>query len=479
MNILEVILTEVTIYQDTKWEKKGLDWNELPDAVSRLNNTPNTTVVLAKLKADLDAWRKANPRGTIEQAWTYLGGKGPAPEPVKEMPARDLRIEPPEDNAGWIDFGDKWQNTKMTPTGFALKPNPDKPNTWGPNWMPAADAIKKIKKDTKGISNKDVETKLRALTTSTGQPRYSDKEIKDGWASIEQFDILHKMHNEAPKPKWNKWHKRWDCGPGWKYDPESKACIEADVEDEPPEPAPGPDGKPTCPAGWKFDDKTNSCVKTGNKTSSGENEKEKAEEKKTPEPVTGPDGKKSCEAPFVYDPATNTCVNKSAPTPPAGDGTIIFPAGNPSLVNKDNPFGSRDGAHRGLDIGVGYGTKIVAPEAGEIIERKTEYGTEAKTGKKFRKGAGLYMILKSQDGKRIHKFMHLSASQPVGTELSQGELLGFSGGEPRDVLNDKKEIIVPAADDLRPGNAKGIHLHWEVWVDGVPVDPLTLPQLKK
>jgi murein DD-endopeptidase MepM/ murein hydrolase activator NlpD len=435
MNILEVILTEVTIYQDTKWEKKGLDWNELPDAVSRLNNTPNTTVVLAKIKADLDAWRKANPRGTIEQAWTYLGGKGPAPEPVKEMPARDLKVEPPEDNAGWIDFGDKWQNTKMTPTGFAFKPNPDKPNTWGPNWIPAKDAIKKIKNDknNKNISDQDVDKKLRALTSSTGAQKYSEKEIADAWETIKHHDALDKAEQEAELP---------------------------------PDPITNANGTITCPDGWKYDPTNKICVKNSATANQEPNNE-------PPKPIEK-DGKMTCEPSSLweYDPATKTCKKKAVTNTNTEEAGIIFPAGNLSLVNKTNPYGSKGGKHRGIDIGVGYGTKVVAPESGEVIKVDIEYATDKKTKKEIRAGGGLYVVFKSKDGKRVHKFMHLSDHKGEGS-YSQGQEIANSGGEPR------ADGDISAKDDLRPGNADGNHLHWEVWVDGVPVDPLTLPQLKK
>jgi len=435
MNILEVILTEVTIYQDAKWEKKGLDWNELPDAVSRLNNTPNTTVVLAKLKSDLDAWRKANPRGTIQQAWTYLGGKGPAPEPVKEMPARDLKVEPPEDNAGWIDFGDKWQNTKMTPTGFAFKPNPDKPNTWGPNWIPAKEAIKKIKadKNNKNISDQDVDKKLRALTSSTGAQKYSEKEIADAWETI-------KHHGAVD-------------------------TALADTE-FPPDPIEGKDGTKTCKAPWKYDSATDTCVKNSTTTNSEPNNA-------PPKPIEK-DGKMICEPSSLweYDPATKTCKKKAATNTNTEEAGIIFPAGDLSLVNKDNPFGSNDGAHRGIDIGVPYGTKVVAPESGQVTKVDIQYAVDKKTKKEIRAGGGLYAIFKSTDGKRVHKFMHLSNHKGEGS-YSQGQEIASSGGTVRAEGDISKE------DDLRPGNAKGNHLHWEVWVNGVAVDPLTLPELKK
>ena len=480
MKILEVLLTEAPIYQDTKWEKKGIDLDSLPSAILRRNFTPNTTTTLADLTAKLNAWKTANPKGKPEQAWIYLGGKGPAPEETVEMPARDLRIEPPDDSGDWIEFGDKWQNTKVTPVMFAIKPNPTKPNTWGPNWIPAAEAIRQIRKETKNISDDEVTKKLKALTDSKGQRKYSDKEVKDAWSTVKHHEELDKLEEpdsteEEPKPPkriFNPKTKKWECPTGWSWDKKAKACVRDETA---PEPTVDDDDNVTCPTGWKYDADNGVCVRAGNTPSPVENKPEN----KIPTPVVGKDGKKTCEAPFVYDPATDSCVNTSAPpapapVTPAGTPTIIFPAGNKDLINKKNPFGSKGGKHRGIDILVPYGTKLVAPESGEIIKRKTETGTDAKTGKKFRGGAGLYMVLKSSDGTRIHKFMHLSQSSPAGTSLSQGEEMAYSGGAPMEVKDDTGKVILSKEDDMRPGNADGIHLHWEVWVNGVPTDPASL-----
>jgi len=134
--------------------------------------------------------------------------------------------------------------------------------------------------------------------------------------------------------------------------------------------------------------------------------------------------------------------------------TCIWPAGNASLVNRDNPWGKAKpkGKHEGIDIGVAYGTPLVAPEDGKIEKAETQKGL-----------AGLYIALLSKDGKRRHVFMHLSKVTAMeGDAVTQGTKIGATGGKAQ------------SKDDLRAGNAKGIHLHWEVTEGGTSIDPETL-----
>jgi hypothetical protein len=491
VKLLEVLLKEVTIFQDTPWEKKGLGWDDFAaefvriNPMNRVSKTDNT---VDDITAKLNAWRKANPQGRPEAAWTALGGSGPAPEPVKTIKGRDLRRQPPDDSGEWIDFGDKWQNTKMTPTGFALKPNPDRPNTWGPKWVPAAEVIKAIKKEKKDISDAEVTTQVKAINNSQGQPRYSDQEIADAWETIKRHAILDKIHKstETPKPIWDKKDKQWNCPKGWTYDPSKKACVEDEDEDEPPVPTPGEDGNPTCEKPWVYDPEKNACVREKTppnndtppkpvKGSDGNftcvapwvyDEKTKSCVKKTetpvvvtptpPKPVTGPDGKITCQSPFVYDEKTKSCVMPTTPPPkPNGEVTLQMPSGSISDINRDNPFGANGGKHKGIDIKVPVKTKVLAPEDGTI----TKLPREDKKGNAIFDDRGLFIEFTSTDGKRVHKFFHLSVlndTAVMSASFSKGQTLALSGG---------------AVGAYGAGNSKGPHLHWEVWVEETPVNP--------
>jgi hypothetical protein len=513
VKLLEVLLKETTIYQDTKWKKKGLDWADFAaefvrnHAINRVTKQENTVAII---QAQVDAWRKANPRGRPEAAWTALGGRGPAPEPEKEISGADLRIEPPDDSGDWIDFGDKWQNTKMTPTGFAIKPNPRRPTTWGPNWKSADQQIADIKKQNKKISDDEVTKQLKDLHDSKGRRKYSDNEIAEAWAIIQQYDVIDKIQDQfaVPKPKYNKETKTWSCKDGWTYDTVKKICVKNEEEDptEPgpaPEPYPGADGNPTCKKGWKYDAKEDACVRdtsvvvtpaptpntdTAPKPVKGEDGKFRCETpwvydettkscvKKTetpppvvvkpPKPVAGPDGKFTCEAPWVYDETTKSCVKKGETTPPVvvkppGNISIIMPSGTKADLNANNPYDSEN--HKGVDIVVPVGTKVVAPEDGKV----TAINSLDKDKKRVFGKAGLFLNFTSTDGKRVHKFFHLSEVTEFGGAdklqlpfpFSKGQTLALSGGKP---------------GAYGSGNSKGPHLHWEVYVEGVNVNPMSL-----
>lgn len=502
MKLLEVILIETTIYQDTAWKKKGLDWNDFPAEFVRLNPTNRTTEkanTVDEIKTELEAWRKINPKDRPEQAWTFLKGKGPAPEPEKEIKGADLRIEPPDDSGDWIDFGDKWQNTKMTPTGFAIKPNPRRPTTWGPNWKSADQQIADIKNKNKKISDEEVTKQLKDLHDSRGRRKYSDKEIAEAWAIIKQYDVIDKIQDQfvIPRPKYNKETKTWSCKDGWTYDPAKKICVKPEVADpnEPaPEPYPGADGKPTCTTGWTYDAKADACVRntsvvvtpeperktdeppepiidvtTGKSTCNAPwiyDEKTKSCVKKTettppvtttpPKPVAGPDGKFRCEPPWVYDETTKSCVKKTET--PSGEINLEWPAGTKNNLNTNNPFGNNGGRHKGIDIAVSPGTFVVAPENGTV----TKLPRLNNKGAPIYDDRGLFIEFTSSDGNRIHKFFHLltvNESAGISTTWSKGQRIAKSGG-----LQGHETA----------GNAKGLgHLHWEVWVEGSPVDPMS------
>jgi murein DD-endopeptidase MepM/ murein hydrolase activator NlpD len=100
---------------------------------------------------------------------------------------------------------------------------------------------------------------------------------------------------------------------------------------------------------------------------------------------------------------------------------------------------------------------VVAPEDGKITKLPAE---DSKGNVKF-DNRGLFIEFTSSDGNRVHKFFHLKAigeESIVGASFSKGKALAKSGG---------KEGAYGA------GNAKGAgHLHWEVWVEGKPENPM-------
>lgn len=95
--------------------------------------------------------------------------------------------------------------------------------------------------------------------------------------------------------------------------------------------------------------------------------------------------------------------------------------------------------HTGLDFGGGDGLAITAPAAGRVIFA----GPLVVRGNAtvIDHGWGVYS-----------GFWHQSAIQvQVGQTVQQGEVIGLVGGT---------------------GRVTGAHLHWELWVNGIQVDPL-------
>lgn len=132
---------------------------------------------------------------------------------------------------------------------------------------------------------------------------------------------------------------------------------------------------------------------------------------------------------------------------PAAPGRLVFP------VRGAHTFGGRFGAprggraHEGQDVMASCGTPLVAA-AGGVVSHNTFHGL-----------AGNYVVI---DGPGFdYVYMHLSVRSPlaVGTPVRAGAPVGTVGAT---------------------GNARGCHLHFEVWTDpgyrkgGQAIDPLPL-----
>jgi murein DD-endopeptidase MepM/ murein hydrolase activator NlpD len=122
-------------------------------------------------------------------------------------------------------------------------------------------------------------------------------------------------------------------------------------------------------------------------------------------------------------------------TTPSSAG-FIWPVPGPVT----SPFGWRWGRmHEGIDIGVGYGTPIRAPAAGTIIWCG------------WQGGYGNLVVI-DHGGNLATAFGHQSSiAVSCGQTVSQGQVIGYVGST---------------------GHSTGPHLHFEVRVNGSPVDPL-------
>jgi murein DD-endopeptidase MepM/ murein hydrolase activator NlpD len=128
----------------------------------------------------------------------------------------------------------------------------------------------------------------------------------------------------------------------------------------------------------------------------------------------------------------------AAPTTPArtGNGTFIWPVQGPVT----SPFGWRWGRmHEGIDIGVGYGTPIAAAASGTVVYAGWE------------SGYGNFVLIDHGNGLATAYGHQSSIAVSTGAAVTQGQVIGYVGCT---------------------GHCFGPHLHFEVRINGSPVDPL-------
>jgi murein DD-endopeptidase MepM/ murein hydrolase activator NlpD len=115
---------------------------------------------------------------------------------------------------------------------------------------------------------------------------------------------------------------------------------------------------------------------------------------------------------------------------------LIWPVSGPVT----SPFGYRWGRlHAGIDIGVGYGTPIHAAASGTVV-------LAGWTG-----GYGNYTCIDHGGGMATCYAHQSSYAVSSGAQVSQGQVIGYVGNT---------------------GHSFGAHLHFEVRINGNPVDPL-------
>ena len=122
-------------------------------------------------------------------------------------------------------------------------------------------------------------------------------------------------------------------------------------------------------------------------------------------------------------------------TVPSSQG-LIWPVNGPVT----SPFGYRWGRlHAGIDIGVPYGTPIHAAASGTVV-------LAGWTG-----GYGNYTCIDHGGGLATCYAHQSSYAVSTGAQVSQGQVIGYVGST---------------------GHSFGAHLHFEVRINGNPVDPL-------
>jgi len=135
-------------------------------------------------------------------------------------------------------------------------------------------------------------------------------------------------------------------------------------------------------------------------------------------------------------------ANEAGGGPALGDGTFIWPVSG-SITS---PFGSRSdpitgtsGFHAGIDIGASCGTPIKAAGTGVILSAGATSG-----------GYGNMTLINHGDGLSTLYGHQSSIIVSTGQSVTQGQVIGYVGST---------------------GKSTGCHLHFEVRVNGNPVNP--------
>lgn len=119
-------------------------------------------------------------------------------------------------------------------------------------------------------------------------------------------------------------------------------------------------------------------------------------------------------------------------------GKFIWPVADPTLTD---PFGARGGRHMGMDMAAAGGTPITAASPGIVVlSSESHYGY------------GVAVIIQHVNGVRTlyGHMIHGSRTVQAGDWVEAGDPIGLVGNT---------------------GRSFGNHLHFEVHVDGIPVDP--------
>ena len=120
----------------------------------------------------------------------------------------------------------------------------------------------------------------------------------------------------------------------------------------------------------------------------------------------------------------------------SGSGQLSWPVSGPVTSG----FGSRWGRmHEGIDIAVGSGTPVHAAAAGTIIYAG------------WMEGYGNLVVIDHGNGLSTAYGHNSSLASAVGQSVSAGQVIAYSGST---------------------GHSTGPHVHFEVRVNGAPVDPL-------
>jgi hypothetical protein len=149
--------------------------------------------------------------------------------------------------------------------------------------------------------------------------------------------------------------------------------------------------------------------------------------------------------PSTDTPAAPTDTTAPSGTAATGDRASPVPEG----TGVSQPFGvgnAHEGSHPGIDFAVPLDTQLLAAASGRVTN----------AGNNDPGGYGNMVEITTPDGVAI-RYGHLHGMNvKVGDQIHAGQIIGTSGGE---------------QGGAGAGNSTGAHLHFEVDVNGQPVDP--------
>ncbi|MGI8795379.1 MAG: murein hydrolase activator EnvC family protein [Acidimicrobiia bacterium] len=135
-------------------------------------------------------------------------------------------------------------------------------------------------------------------------------------------------------------------------------------------------------------------------------------------------------------------VSRGGGAPPtSGNGRFIWPCDGPvtsGFGNRTHPITGDQRMHTGVDMGCANGAPIAAAGDGVVVEAG------------WRGGYGNAVLVDHGDGLATLYAHQSSLAVSPGQSVGRGDVVGYVGST---------------------GMSTGPHLHWEVWVNGNPVDP--------
>ena len=135
-------------------------------------------------------------------------------------------------------------------------------------------------------------------------------------------------------------------------------------------------------------------------------------------------------------------ANAAGGGPALGDGTFIWPVTGPITSGfgyRTDPVTGGRGFHAGIDIGASCGTPIKAAGTGVVVSAGATSG-----------GYGNMTLINHGNGRATLYGHQSSINVTAGQAVTQGQVIGYVGST---------------------GKSTGCHLHFEVRVNGNPVDP--------